>query len=64
MSKGLWVCILQLALRQKSLAGKLAYFVKGLVFWPFLWAEEAKEKKADNDATNQSSSGDDVYPLF
>lgn len=65
MFKGLWNSVFQFAWQKKTLKEKFQYLCKGLVFLPFLWVEQkGMATSGENDVTSQSSSGDDVYPLF
>ena len=65
MAKGVWGDIVELALDKSTPREKFWYLCKGLMFMPFLWAEQKSVAgTGDNDATSQSSAGDDVYPLF
>lgn len=65
MAKGVWGDVLQLALHKKTGWEKFLYLCKGLLFLPFIWAEQkGVSASGENDATSQSSAGDDVYPLF
>jgi hypothetical protein len=65
MTKGVWGDIVQMAWDKRTPREKFWYLCKGLMFLPFLLSEQKEFAGAgDNDATGQSSAGDDVYPLF
>lgn len=65
MAKGVWGSVIQLALHKRTFQEKLAYLCKGVIFGAVLWLEKRNAGGVGgNDAISQSSSGDDVYPLF
>ncbi|MEI8012823.1 MAG: hypothetical protein WCI27_10175 [Candidatus Omnitrophota bacterium] len=65
MTSGLWKDIFHLAWHKKTSGEKLSYLCRGILFYPFLLMEQRRAAGVgDNEATSQSSSGDDVYPLF
>jgi len=56
--------IFLLAVRRKSRKERIWYFLKGIVFLPFLiWASRQVKTEEDLSAS-MSAAGDDIYPLF
>lgn len=56
--------ITRLALSKLKLAHKFKYFILGAIFYLFLLQKEKNRKIKDGGASDASSAGDDVYPLF
>ena len=58
------VSALRLALSKKSLNLKIKYLFLAIIFTPLILWENIGESKNSNSNSNQSLTGDDVYPLF
>jgi len=56
--------IARFALTRKSLRLKIKYIFMGIIFYPFIFLEEKKNKVKGKGDVDASSAGDDVYPLF
>jgi len=54
--------IIQFAMTKKSFSEKSIYFLKGLLFAPFL--DEVARRDIDESVSATSQAGDDIYPLF
>lgn len=64
MSESLKTLIMRLALSRKSLKQKAKYIFLGMVFFPFLQADEIRKGAKDSSSAEASAAGDDIYPLF
>ncbi len=56
--------MLCLTFSKKGIPRKISYFLKGVIFSPFLVFEERKQKKRGGNTSDAGQTGDDVYPLF
>ncbi|MCK5268632.1 MAG: hypothetical protein KAR07_10700 [Spirochaetes bacterium] len=64
MKNDLIVNVLRLSRSKKGALQKISYFLRGVIFFPFLVYEEQKQKKKGGNASEAGQTGDDVYPLF
>ena len=58
------VSALKLALSKKSLGLKIKYLLLAAIFIPLILWENKGGSVNSNSASNQSLTGDDIYPLF
>lgn len=58
------VSALKLALSKKSLNLKIKYLLLAIIFIPLILWENKGGSVNSNSASNQSLTGDDIYPLF
>jgi len=58
------VSALRLALSKKSLNLKIKYLLLAIIFTPLILWESKGGSKNSNSNSNQSLTGDDIYPLF
>lgn len=64
MKTNLMKDIFSLAFTKKNFLEKLFYLFKGIIFWPILISEKRARKEKNNNTSDVSLAGDDVYPLF
>ena len=58
------VSALALALSKKRLSLKIKYLLLAIIFIPFILWENKGGSVNSKSASNQSLTGDDIYPLF
>jgi len=56
--------ILWFAFTQKTLPKKTSYFLRGLIFQPFMLKLSRKATEEDESVSSSTQVGDDIYPLF
>lgn len=56
--------ILKFTLSRRTLWLKIKYIFLSMIFYPFIFLDEKKNKVKGKDDADTSSVGDDVYPLF
>ena len=64
MSERLEALILRLAMSKPGMRRRIAYLIRGLLFYPLLRREERQRSDAAREAADAGAAGDDVYPLF
>ncbi|GEM_PF-3046635 len=64
MKTNLMKDIFGLAFTKKSFLEKLIYLFKGIIFLPILISENRPRREKNNNTSDVSVAGDDVYPLF
>jgi hypothetical protein len=63
IADGMFKNVVRFAAAQKTLSGKAAYLIKGLIFALFM-SRMASPAAADDSVSSKSQAGDDIYPLF
>lgn len=53
-----------MSFHRKTFVEKAWYFLKGLVFLPFLLKDSKKIKGKEDISVSISAAGEDIYPLF
>jgi len=56
--------IIRFASAQKSLPKQVSYFIRGLIFGPFILKMSRKTVEEGESVASTSQVGDDIYPLF
>lgn len=64
MSESIKTLILRMAFSKNSWKQKAKYIFLGIVFFPFLQADEIRKGAKDSSTAEASAAGDDIYPLF
>lgn len=58
------VSVFKLALSKKSLGLKIKYLLLAVIFIPLILWENKGRSVNSNSTSDQSLTGDDIYPLF